>query len=597
MQLNLGELLQSLLSDFLPVGKGGSHSQIDIPPQQSFQQLLQGTQEAIQSAQPDIPLALTIKQLKPVHGLPMEPQDFKPLSLETPETTEVKKPYFLTEFQRPGTGEFHEEAGISMAQEPGDPTQILLPAPPTFLPSATLSEEVGESVPLPINEAHIPDDGEFAELDLTQIEDWGSAADGFLDETALSSRSNELPALKQVMPGASSEPETHKRAFNLGALHEPLNNKFSNLKQVTSASWFEPETGKPASNPVLEEAVLYRQLKKFNHLDRAVPASSPGPETGKFVSNPVPRSALPAESNNPPGLNITTQNSLPGTEGGEPAPATMSEESALPQQSNKPSALNRMTHVSGLAPEIGPDASPSPEEVATPMRSDKISDLKVATQALHPGAESGKPASDFVTPANAASMLNGEEAPAQQVSQVTETAVKQTAETDGMPMQSSPVPNRQVSPSEKGNFLSLERPLGGQGWAEELGERLLWMQNKSVHVAELRLNPAHLGPVEVKIQVNQEETLVHFTAQHAPAREAIDAALPRLREMFNAQQLSLAQVEVSSHNGSDQKQPHQEQHHSSASRWPNWSEEGGDFAREKEERRLSQGHRLLNIYV
>ncbi|HHJ39090.1 MAG TPA: flagellar hook-length control protein FliK [Methylothermaceae bacterium] len=276
----------------------------------------------------------------------------------------------------------------------------------------------------------------------------------------------------------------------------------------------------------------------------------------------------------------------------------MSEEAALPQQSDKPSVLkNRMAQVSSLAQEIGPDASSAPEEVATPVQSDKISDLKVTAQALHPGAESGKPASDFVTPANAAAMLNGEEAPAQQVSQVTETAVKQTAETDGMPMQSSPVPNRQVSPSEKGNFLSLERPLGGQGWAEELGERLLWMQNKSVHVAELRLNPAHLGPVEVKIQVNKEETLVHFTAQHAPAREAIDAALPRLREMFNAQQLSLAQVEVSSHNGSDQKQPHQEQHHSSASRWPNWSEEGEDFAREKEERRLSQGHRLLNIYV
>ncbi len=93
--------------------------------------------------------------------------------------------------------------------------------------------------------------------------------------------------------------------------------------------------------------------------------------------------------------------------------------------------------------------------------------------------------------------------------------------------------------------LALERPVGQPGWNQELGNRIIWMTGKSVDVAEIRLNPPHLGPLEVRINLNQDQASVAFTAQNSVVREAIEAAVPRLREMFSSQQLNLVNVDVS----------------------------------------------------
>ena len=90
-------------------------------------------------------------------------------------------------------------------------------------------------------------------------------------------------------------------------------------------------------------------------------------------------------------------------------------------------------------------------------------------------------------------------------------------------------------------------------WNKEIGERVVWMHKQAIPSAELRLNPKHLGPITIKVDVNQDQVSVAFTAQHAAVKEAIDAAMPKLREMFSAQQLNLAEVNVSQEN-LDQRQ-------------------------------------------
>lgn len=82
-------------------------------------------------------------------------------------------------------------------------------------------------------------------------------------------------------------------------------------------------------------------------------------------------------------------------------------------------------------------------------------------------------------------------------------------------------------------------------WKSELGEKLLWMHKQSVPSAEIRLNPEHLGPISIKIDVNQDQAVVAFTAQHAAVKDAIEAAIPKLREMLGGQNLNLADVNVS----------------------------------------------------
>ena len=91
----------------------------------------------------------------------------------------------------------------------------------------------------------------------------------------------------------------------------------------------------------------------------------------------------------------------------------------------------------------------------------------------------------------------------------------------------------------------MTRSLTHPGWGQELGDRILWMNNKAVPFAELRLNPQHLGPVSIRIDMDQDQARITFSAQQASVREAIEAAVPKLREMLGGQQIHLAEVNVS----------------------------------------------------
>lgn len=92
---------------------------------------------------------------------------------------------------------------------------------------------------------------------------------------------------------------------------------------------------------------------------------------------------------------------------------------------------------------------------------------------------------------------------------------------------------------------AMSKSVADPAWKQELGEKLLWMHKQAIPSAELRLNPQHLGPVLIKIDVNQDQTSVAFTTQHLAVKEAIEAAIPKLREMLGGQQLNLVDVNVS----------------------------------------------------
>ena len=92
--------------------------------------------------------------------------------------------------------------------------------------------------------------------------------------------------------------------------------------------------------------------------------------------------------------------------------------------------------------------------------------------------------------------------------------------------------------------MTLDTPLAGKGWEQGLGDRLIWMLGHSVQGVSLRINPAHLGPVDIQLSMHQDQATVTFTAQHAAVREALEASIPRLREMFQEHNLQLANVDV-----------------------------------------------------
>ncbi|MCD2453059.1 flagellar hook-length control protein FliK [Methylicorpusculum oleiharenae] len=112
--------------------------------------------------------------------------------------------------------------------------------------------------------------------------------------------------------------------------------------------------------------------------------------------------------------------------------------------------------------------------------------------------------------------------------------------------------DNKTAPLLKTDVPAMSKNFADPEWSSELGDRIVWMNNRSLSAAELNLNPQHLGPVRIRIDMNQDQATITFSAQHASVREALEAAIPRLREMMSGQQLNLADVTVSPQSPADQ---------------------------------------------
>lgn len=90
----------------------------------------------------------------------------------------------------------------------------------------------------------------------------------------------------------------------------------------------------------------------------------------------------------------------------------------------------------------------------------------------------------------------------------------------------------------------METPVGARGWDQEVGNKLVWMAGKQEQNAELVLHPPQLGRVEISLHLKGEQATATFVAANPVARDALENALPRLREMFADAGLSLGQAHV-----------------------------------------------------
>jgi len=88
--------------------------------------------------------------------------------------------------------------------------------------------------------------------------------------------------------------------------------------------------------------------------------------------------------------------------------------------------------------------------------------------------------------------------------------------------------------------INIAKPEGHQ----QLAEKVRWMVNTKNLVAEIRLDPAELGSVHVKVAVSGESATVNFVVQSQQARDAVDTATPRLKEMLAEKGIELGQSSV-----------------------------------------------------
>lgn len=88
-------------------------------------------------------------------------------------------------------------------------------------------------------------------------------------------------------------------------------------------------------------------------------------------------------------------------------------------------------------------------------------------------------------------------------------------------------------------------PMQQGGWSEAVVDRVMWLSSQNLKSAEIQLDPAELGRLEVRINMNQDLAQVTFASANPNVRDALESQMHRLRELFTQQGMGQLDVNVS----------------------------------------------------
>ncbi|EUC21087.1 Flagellar hook-length control protein-like protein [Burkholderia sp. BT03] len=106
--------------------------------------------------------------------------------------------------------------------------------------------------------------------------------------------------------------------------------------------------------------------------------------------------------------------------------------------------------------------------------------------------------------------------------------------------------------------------VGAHDWEDAFSQKVVFLTNAHQQTAELTLNPRDLGPLQVVLQVADNHAHALFVSQHQQVREAVEAALPKLREAMEQGGIGLGSASVS--DGFARQSSHQGQEQSGGAR-------------------------------
>ncbi len=86
--------------------------------------------------------------------------------------------------------------------------------------------------------------------------------------------------------------------------------------------------------------------------------------------------------------------------------------------------------------------------------------------------------------------------------------------------------------------------VGSAGWDQAVGNKITWMATGGIQSASLTLNPPDLGPMQVVLNVHNQQADATFITAQPEVKQALEAAMPRLREMMDQAGIQLGQATV-----------------------------------------------------
>jgi flagellar hook-length control protein FliK len=139
-----------------------------------------------------------------------------------------------------------------------------------------------------------------------------------------------------------------------------------------------------------------------------------------------------------------------------------------------------------------------------------------------------------------------------------ETPAQMQAQLREIPQQ-APAPHEEPAPSvaqlqaQAAKLETVQAPANGAdriparvgtpGWDNQVSQRIVYMIGKE-QAATLTLNPPDLGPVQVVLNVSNDQATVAFSSSELEVRQALENAIPRLREMMEESGIALGNATV-----------------------------------------------------
>lgn len=98
--------------------------------------------------------------------------------------------------------------------------------------------------------------------------------------------------------------------------------------------------------------------------------------------------------------------------------------------------------------------------------------------------------------------------------------------------------------------LSIDAPVGSPGFTDETAQQVTWLAKNGIEHAEIRVKPAEMGPISVRIEMHGNEALISFAVTQPDTRVAVEDAMHRLEEMLAESGIALGQANVGGQDGS-----------------------------------------------
>lgn len=346
-------------------------------------------------------------------------------------------------------------------------------------------------------------------------------------------------ALSRAGQSASASPSKGEGASGKPEAAQPDAGSSAGAKPVRGKDSTPPQGQDPAAATPTAAALA---VQASGVLEAAMAAAP----SGKTLPQDAPKTDVASTAPTPPGVMLAVMLQAPVTQA-TPATATPAHDAgALPATAN-------------IA--LRPDDAPSVATVALGLqggRSHSADGAAPGSQTLMPMQASSQVE---VSQRSSYAMLQRAVATGGELTTLTtpspshgDAATSASAQ-PGVIGQTPPLGLPQTNPAATAQWVStVPTPMNSPDWGKAMNQQVLLAAQGQQQFATLHLNPPQLGPLEVHLQMHDGQIQAQFVSQHAVVRQAVESALPQLRDLFTGAGLTLSQTSVGAQGGQGDRQ-------------------------------------------